>query len=208
MVKIIKKLKNFQWQLRSGLITFKNIKKTVPKCSPIHSGFTTGCYCVHFICINCISLSEITPTLVVGYLAHLYCRFPWTVFVFKPHDTLNYLLPALPSPEVGVGVTHPARDALDLPSAEWLKVHTDVTLHGCEQLLGGAVGGVGLLPPVSLVPTGDNPLVFTAKHVQVICLWGSEKGRYDMIYGDCVLFLTKCDLLFIEKWEPCLWIWF
>lgn len=74
-----------------------------------------------------------------------------------------------------MGVTHPARDALDLPSTERLKVHTDVSLHGCEQLLGGAVGGVGLLPPVALVPAGNNPLVFTAKHVQVICLEGVEE---------------------------------
>lgn len=71
--------------------------------------------------------------------------------------------------------THPVGDALDLPSAERFKVHTDVSLHGCKQLLGGAVGGVGLLPPVALVPTGDNPLVFTAKHVQVIRLRG--RGR-------------------------------
>lgn len=72
------------------------------------------------------------------------------------------------------GVTHPTRDALDLPSAERLKVHTDVSLHSCEQLLGGAVGGVGLFPPVALVPAGDNPLVFTTKHVQVIGLGGSK----------------------------------
>lgn len=74
-----------------------------------------------------------------------------------------------------VGVTHSARDALDLASAERLEVHADVSLHGREQLLGGAVGGVGLLPPVALVPAGDNPLVFTAEHVQVICLGGTEE---------------------------------
>lgn len=73
-------------------------------------------------------------------------------------------------------VTHPARDALNLPSTEWLKVHTDISLHGCEQLLGGAVGGIGLLPPVALVPARDNPLVFAAKHVQVVCLRGVEDG--------------------------------
>lgn len=76
------------------------------------------------------------------------------------------------------GLTHSARDALDLASTEWLKVHADVSLHGCEQLLGGAVSGVGLLPPVSLVPARDNPLVFTSKHVQVICLW--ELGEMDI----------------------------
>lgn len=73
--------------------------------------------------------------------------------------------------------THSPGDALDLTGAEWLKVHTDVSFHGCEQLLGGAVGGVGLFPPVSLVPAGDNPLVFTAKHVQVICLRESRRKR-------------------------------
>lgn len=67
-------------------------------------------------------------------------------------------------------IAHPAGDALDLPSAERLKVHADVALHGGEQLLGGAVGGVGLLPPVPLVPAGDDPLVFTAIHVQVVRL--------------------------------------
>lgn len=80
--------------------------------------------------------------------------------------TLRYI--TLQSSEVQH--THPARDALDLPSTERLKVHTDVSLHGCKQLLGGAVGSVGLLPPVALVPAGDNPLVFTPKHVQVIRL--------------------------------------
>lgn len=74
-----------------------------------------------------------------------------------------------------MGVAHPARDALDLASAEWLKVHTDVSLHGCEQLLSGAVGAVGLLPPVALVPAGDNPLVFTTKHVNIICLGRGRK---------------------------------
>lgn len=72
-------------------------------------------------------------------------------------------------------VTHPARDALNLPSTEWLKVHTDVSLHGCEQLLGGAVGGIDLLPPVALVPARDDPLVFAAKHVQVVRLGGVEQ---------------------------------
>lgn len=71
---------------------------------------------------------------------------------------------------IKVHVTHPARDALDLSSAERLKVHADVPFHGCEELLGGAVGGVGLFPPVALVPAGDDPLVFTAKHVEIICL--------------------------------------
>lgn len=66
--------------------------------------------------------------------------------------------------------THPARDALDLPGAERLKVHADVALHGGEQLLGGAVGAVGLLPPVPLVPAGDDPLVLAAKHVEVVGL--------------------------------------
>lgn len=74
-----------------------------------------------------------------------------------------------------MGVAHPAGDALSLPSTERLKIHTDVSLHGCEQLLGGAVGGVGLLPPVALVPARDNPLVFTAKHVQVIRLGRVEE---------------------------------
>lgn len=67
-------------------------------------------------------------------------------------------------------VTHPARDALDLPSAERLKVHANVSLHGSEKLLGGAVGVVGLFPPVALIPARDNPLIFTPKHVQVIRL--------------------------------------
>lgn len=68
------------------------------------------------------------------------------------------------------GVTHSARDALDLPGAERLKVHADVALHGGEQLFGGAVGAVGLFPPVALVPAGDDPLVFAAKHVEVVGL--------------------------------------
>lgn len=88
---------------------------------------------------------------------------------------MNYLTTFTVFWSTTVGVTHPARDALDLPSAERLKVHTDVSLHGCEQLFGGAVGGVGLLPPVALVPAGDNPLVFTAIHVQVICLGRVEE---------------------------------
>lgn len=66
--------------------------------------------------------------------------------------------------------THPAGDALDLAGAERLKVHTDVALHGGEQLLGGAVGAVGLFPPVPLVPAGDDPLVFATKHVEVVGL--------------------------------------
>lgn len=74
-----------------------------------------------------------------------------------------------------VGITHSPGDALDLSGAERLKVHTDVPLHGREQLLCGAVGGVGLFPPVSLVPARDNPLVFTAKHVQVIRLRESQE---------------------------------
>lgn len=64
-----------------------------------------------------------------------------------------------------MAVTHPARDALDLSSAERLKVHANVSLHGSEKLLGGAVGAVGLFPPVALIPARDDPLVFTAKHV-------------------------------------------
>lgn len=75
---------------------------------------------------------------------------------------------------MSVGVTHPARDALDLTSAQRLKVHADVSLHGCEKLLGGAVGAVGLLPPVTLVPPGNDPLVFTAIHVQVVGLRGGR----------------------------------
>ena len=70
--------------------------------------------------------------------------------------------------------THPARDALDLASAKGLKVHGDVALHGSEQLAGGAVGAVGLLPPVPLVPARDDPLVLAAKHVQVEGLGGRE----------------------------------
>ena len=82
------------------------------------------------------------------------------------HVTFNYLITTCTLIwSTTLGVTHPAGDALDLPSTEWLKVHADVSLHGCEQLLGGTVGGVGLLPPVALVPAGDDPLVFTAKHV-------------------------------------------
>lgn len=87
------------------------------------------------------------------------------------HVTFNYLSTTC----AFIWSTHPARDALDLPSAEWLKVHTDVSLHGCKQLLGGAVGGVGLFPPVALVPSRNNPLVFTAKHVQIIRLGGVEE---------------------------------
>lgn len=80
-----------------------------------------------------------------------------------------------------VGITHSPGDALDLPGAEWLEVHTDVSLHGGEQLLCGAVGGVGLFPPVSLVPARDNPLVFTAKHVQVIRLRESQESDSEEI---------------------------
>ena len=69
-----------------------------------------------------------------------------------------------------------------MSSAERLKVHTDVPLHGCEQLLGGAVGAVGLFPPVALVPAGDYPLVFTAKHVQVIRLGGVEEIELEAGY--------------------------
>lgn len=74
-----------------------------------------------------------------------------------------------------VNGTHSPGDALGLAGAERLKVHADVALHGREQLLGGAVGSVGLFPPVTLVPAGDNPLVFTAKHVEVIRLPKSQE---------------------------------
>lgn len=65
---------------------------------------------------------------------------------------------------------YPSRYAFDPASTEGLKVHADVALHGRQQLLGGAVSGVGLLPPVPLVPARDDPLVFTAIHVQVVGL--------------------------------------
>lgn len=76
--------------------------------------------------------------------------------------------------------THSPGDALGLAGAERLKVHADVPLHGREQLLGGAVGGVGLFPPVTLVPARDNPLVFTTKHVEVIRLRKSHEKRSEV----------------------------
>lgn len=79
-----------------------------------------------------------------------------------------------------VSGTHSAGDALGLAGAERLEVHADVSLHGREQLLGGAVGGVGLFPPVTLVPAGDNPLVFTAKHVEVVRLRESQEKHAEV----------------------------
>ena len=66
--------------------------------------------------------------------------------------------------------THPSRDPLDLFGAEGFKVHSDVSLHSGQQLPGGAVGGVGLLPPVALVPAWYDPLVLATIHVQVVRL--------------------------------------
>lgn len=71
---------------------------------------------------------------------------------------------------ISFGVTHPARDAFNWSRAERLKVHAYVSLHSREELLGGTVGVIGLFPPVALVPTRNNPLVFTPKHIQIICL--------------------------------------
>lgn len=66
--------------------------------------------------------------------------------------------------------THPSRDSFNPFGTERFKVHTYVALHSSKQFFGGAVGRVCLLPPIALVPSGNDPLILTAIHVQVISL--------------------------------------
>lgn len=81
--------------------------------------------------------------------------------------------------------THPSRDSFNPFGTERLKVHTYVPLHGSHQFLNGAVGRVCLLPPIALVPSGNDPLILIAKHVQVIGLEGTkvQKGFVAVFHG-------------------------
>lgn len=73
--------------------------------------------------------------------------------------------------------THPSRDSFNPFGTERLKVHTYVLLHSSKQFPGGAVGRVCLLPPIALVPSWNDPLIFTAIHVQVIGLEGKKMQK-------------------------------